>query len=110
MICFLGGCMGNVSEINPEEIFPDNERLRYGRKLYRTICIKCHRPHDFSQHTDEEWRTIITKKLEKDPLMMSAEETDIIIYFLVYGNSGIPAFVPPDKSNKSFASERKSKR
>lgn len=94
MVCLLGGCLESVSQASPEDFIPDNNRLRQGRKLYQTICIKCHPPRNIRQYSDKEWKKIIGKKLIKDPLMMTSRQAKSIIYFLTYGNSGIDGFRP----------------
>ncbi len=91
-VCFLGGCLDSVSQITPEDYIPDNNKIRQGRRLFQTICIKCHPPRNIRQYTDKEWKKIIAKKLKKDPLMMNARQTESIIYFLTYGNSGTDGF------------------
>ncbi len=94
MVCLLGGCVESVSQTSPEDFIPDNKRLRQGRKLFQTICIKCHPPRNIRQYSDKEWKKIIGKKLKKDPLMMTSRQASSLIYFLTYGNSGIDGFRP----------------
>jgi mono/diheme cytochrome c family protein len=81
MICLLGGCLENVSLTSPEDFIPDNDRLRQGRKLFQTICIKCHPPRNIRQYSDKEWKKIIGKKLKKDPLMMTSRQAKGIIEY-----------------------------
>lgn len=68
IICLFGGCLATTTESNPTSFIPDNDKLRYGIKLYQKICTKCHSPRDIRKHTKSDWRTIIAKKIEKDPL------------------------------------------
>ncbi len=97
LLVFCSGCVEIQSPavaINPADFIPDGKRIRHGRRLFQTICIKCHRPKDIRVYTDKEWEDIIGKKLKKDPLMMTRKETKDIVYFLVYGNSGSSGFFP----------------
>lgn len=66
---------------------PDSNKIIYGRKVYLKTCIKCHRPMNLRQYSDDQWRAIIKKKLSDDPLLMTDKEKESILYFLTYGNS-----------------------
>ena len=108
VIYSLSGCLKDTSfdafPLNSSDI-PNSGKILYGRKIYLRTCIKCHRPLDLRKYSDDEWRAIIHKKLSKDPLLLTEEETDSILYFLTYGNSGGGGLYPGKGVRESIALE-----
>jgi hypothetical protein len=81
-------------------MIPDSGKIRRGRGLYLKICTKCHRPSNIRSYSRQEWETTMGKMHEKDPLMMTGEESDAILYFLNYGSGGSRSF-PYNKKSES---------
>jgi len=104
--CFLVGCLQNASQVNTSQFIPDGNKIRRGRKLYQKICIKCHYPKDIREYSGDEWKQIIAKKLEKDPLMMTEQEAEYVLYFLIFGSGGGATVFSGKRPGEPFASEK----
>jgi hypothetical protein len=106
MSCFLIGCLKSSSELDRSQIIPSGNKIRRGRRLYQKICIKCHYPKDIRERNGEEWKKIIAKKIKKDPLMMTEQQTEYILYFLTYGSGGATSIFSAAGPGEPFAMEQ----
>lgn len=104
--CFLIGCLQSSSELNTSQFIPNGNKIRRGRKLYQKVCIRCHYPKDIREYSGDEWKQIIAKKLKKDPLMMTEQEAEYLLYFLTFGSGDAASVFSGKRPGEPFALEQ----